>query len=324
MRLNTTTQILITGAAGSIGKLFVESLLALDSGVEIWGLDNDDTELYKITQNISDTHRFHPVLADISCSQELETLFSGQRFDYIIHTAAHKQVSLLEQFPQRSLNINTLASIQLFEYAKKADTSILFISSDKSVKPFGVLGLTKYLTELISSFYFEQVSVLRLPNIIGSRGSFFSEWFDVYQNKGFIPVTDLFTKRYCISLQVLKSIIVDWYVHLRNMRNHVFIPSSTEEIQVYDFIRENASLKNISASSIRVTGLREGEKVVESLQWPHETFSTLDDCSVLVSPLSFPKPDWIHQNNRDKLSEETIKTVFYNSLKTLNKTHSDG
>ncbi len=320
MLLNTTTHILITGAAGSIGKLFVETLLALDSGIEIWGLDNDDTELYKIIQNISDTHRFHPILADISFSEELETLFSRQKFDYIIHTAAHKQVSLLEQFPQRSLTINTLASIQLFEYAKKSDASILFISSDKSVEPVGVLGLTKYLTELISSLYFKQVSVLRLPNIVGSRGSFFSEWLDVYKNKGFIPVTDLISKRHIITLEALKSIIVDWFLYLRNLKNRVFIPSSTKEIQVYDFIKESASFNQISASAIVVTGLRDGEKVTESLHWPHETFSSIDDCSVLVSPLSFPKPDWIHQDNRDKLSEEAIKTVFYNRLETLKKT----
>jgi FlaA1/EpsC-like NDP-sugar epimerase len=315
--LNEPFTFLITGAAGSIGQLFAKTLLAFDSKIIIIGLDNDDTELYKVSEQLKTTGRFKPILADISCSNELEEVFESFHIDYVIHTAAHKQVSLLEDFPDRAFKINALASIQLFKIAAKNSCATLFISSDKSVEPIGVLGMSKFIPEFVIAHNFPDVSVLRLPNIIGSRGSFFSEWLDIYQKKGFIPVTEITTKRHIIHLEELSTIIIDWYIHHQNKLQHVFIPQSTDEINVYAFIKEQLEVHQIDESVIRLTGLRSGEKEAEALYWPHEQFSSTQNCSLLYSKLTFPTQTWIQTDRVVNLSEKNLKTVFYTCLKTL-------
>src|SRR5690606_10314700 len=121
----------------------------------------------------------------------LSNLFNQFSFTLVVHAAAHKQVSLLERFPDRAFEVNTAASIRLLEFAKQQDSHFLFISSDKSVEPSGILGISKWLVEaFIIQTQSAKTSIFRLPNIKGSRGSFFSEWEKVLHQKGFIPITD--------------------------------------------------------------------------------------------------------------------------------------
>ena len=87
-------RILITGAAGSIGQALCKRLYRMNTA-GIWGLDNNETGLFTIADELGDG--FEPVLGDIRDRDKLIHCFKGM--DIIFHTAALKHVPLCENHP---------------------------------------------------------------------------------------------------------------------------------------------------------------------------------------------------------------------------------
>ncbi|TNE73508.1 NAD-dependent epimerase/dehydratase family protein [bacterium] len=319
---------LVTGAAGSIGRLFVEAILQTHSEAIVIGLDNDDTDLYELDELYKESNRFIPTLGDIADVDYLKTLFNTYPISTVVHAAAHKQVSLLERFPERAFRINTISSIELLELSEKNKAQFLFISSDKAVEPTGVLGLSKWLVELYISLTHSHASVFRLPNIIGSRGSFFSEWEKIYMQKGFIPITDVNSTRFVISIDDLYSCILDWLLDFSEVTSSLITPSHIEEVKLIDFIHEQLDTKNMSRDIVTITGLRDGEKSTEKMYWGCELKNQKRNNELIIQDFScLNTSPWLaFSGYPDKFNELDYKlflqTIYYQSLEQLKTTVS--
>lgn len=270
MSLNSIKTILITGGAGSIAKMFLRAVLTNET-THCIALDNDDTELYRLEQEMSEYKgKLTCVLEDMTEYETLNQLIHHFKPDFILHTAAHKQVSLLQQFPKRTFKINTEASLRLFNIAKELAIPVVFLSSDKSVEPSGLLGLSKWMAEIAFLNFGIRGCIIRLPNLWDSKGSFFTEFPMLIKTNGFIPLTDDESTRYLTSENELRDAFLELVERFKEFNNVVLIPKMATQRNVYEFLLELINEKGLDSERIKLTGLRAGEKRHEKLVWDNE------------------------------------------------------
>lgn len=268
-------RILITGGAGSIAKLISSSLLESDdySDSKIHLLDNDDTELYEVSKKNHSYENISYHLDDITSSSFSDSL-KRINPDIIIHSAAHKQVSFLEQFPERAYLVNTLASSRLFDYCSSNNIKMIFISSDKAVEPISILGKSKWLAEIAFLQKFTPGLILRLPNIENTRGSFFSTT-EINKHSEFVPITDLNCSRFIFKQEQFQDFFLNSLNVLKTDFSGTLVPSNLNPIKIVDYIKNELLLSN-SILSFKEVGLRNGEKIHEKLTWDFEDSCTFD------------------------------------------------
>ena len=90
--------ILVTGAAGTIGKELVRQLV-LTRPREIRLLDNNESELFFLNNKYESTGFVRCYLGDVRDEQKLMNI--TRKVDVIFHTAAFKHVMLSEYKPVR-------------------------------------------------------------------------------------------------------------------------------------------------------------------------------------------------------------------------------
>lgn len=308
--------ILITGGAGSIAKMFLRTILSSES-IHCIALDNDDTELYRLQQEMQQfPGKLTLLLDDITNYSSLESTILSYKPDWILHTAAHKQVSLLESFPERAFLINTEASLRLFQLGLTYNIPIVFLSSDKSVEPTGVLGLSKWMAEAAFLWWKVPGCILRLPNLWDSKGSFFTEFPSLYKKTGVVPLTDMESTRYLLSETELREAFIELTYHLDRYSHQVLIPAQAPKKVVIDFLTELMQKEGIPQKAITLTGLRPGEKKHEKLHWDEEILRETDTKffnTTTSTPVTWQGVDVtqsLYQENSIKEQISDMKTQF--------------
>tara|TARA_B110000008_G_scaffold279862_1_gene329165 strand:+ start:5728 stop:6663 length:936 start_codon:yes stop_codon:yes gene_type:complete len=161
-------RILITGAAGFIGfhlsKLFLENkhkVIGIDNLCESYGVEHKIKRLKLLKKE----KNFKFLKLDVG---KINKLKEG-KIDYIIHLAAQAGVRLSQENPELFINDNILATVKLFEFAKKNKIKNFFYASSSSVygnsnifpsnekintnKPLSIYGITKSTNEDLAYYY---------------------------------------------------------------------------------------------------------------------------------------------------------------------------
>lgn len=110
-------KILVTGSSGFIGQYLCEKL---SDEYGVYGVD-----ILKSKDNIN----FYQV--DINDTEKLKKIFKHNYFDYVIHSAAIKQLNLCESNRDKALQTNLESSINLYNLTKMQDSQFIFLSSDQ-------------------------------------------------------------------------------------------------------------------------------------------------------------------------------------------------
>ena len=141
--------ILVTGAAGTVGKEIVNELSNYQAG-EIRLLDNNETELFYLMEEYKDRNYYY-FLGDVRDVDKMEKHSYGA--DIIIHCAAFKHVILGEYNPFSIVQTNVIGVENVIKVANTCNVKhVLFTSSDKAVNPTNVMGTSKLMGEkLITS-----------------------------------------------------------------------------------------------------------------------------------------------------------------------------
>lgn len=170
-------RVLVTGAAGTVGSELIRQLIT--SGVaEIRGLDNNETELFFLTEQYRTDPRVQIYLGDIRDADLLERRLQG--IDVVFHAAALKHVPLCERSPFEVVQTNILGVQNLIRAAFNCHIKrVIFTSSDKAVNPTNVMGTSKLMGErLMTAAHAQRFGnngpiflSTRFGNIAGSRGS---------------------------------------------------------------------------------------------------------------------------------------------------------
>ena len=169
--------ILITGAAGSVGKGITTQLINSQFKKLIL-VDNAESPLYELIKELEfkDTSKVEFILLDITNQVSMTQVFEKHHPTLVFHTAAYKHVPLMESHPIKAIELNIFGTKLLADLSCKSNVKkFIFISTDKAVNPVSIMGLTKrigekYLNTLNSKNKTTFVST-RFGNILGSNGS---------------------------------------------------------------------------------------------------------------------------------------------------------
>ena len=265
--------VLVTGAGGTIGseicrqlaRLEPKQLLLLGRGEN--SIFNIEQELRRDFPNLTAT----PLIADIRHRSRLERIFNTWKPEIVFHAAAHKHVPLMQHNPTEALENNALASAHLARLAQTygVETFVL-ISTDKAVDPTSFMGLSKRLAELMVKAYaaksHTRFLVVRFGNVLGSRGSVVPIFQAQIARGGPITVTDRSMTRYFMTTPEASQLVIQSLAV--GQSGQTLILDMGEPVKIFDLAEQMIHLAGLTPEldiPIRLTGLRPGEKLHESL-----------------------------------------------------------
>ena len=283
-------RILITGGTGSLGKTLARRILSGVHGaperVVIFSRDeakqHDMRMMYLqrrvatdeiIYENFQRTLEF--VIGDV---RDLEVVRGAcQGIDIIFNAAALKQVPSCEYFPFEAVQTNVVGAENLIRALRTTPndvTHVIGISTDKACKPVNVMGMTKAIQErlfIAAGITSDTTSYVcaRYGNVLASRGSVIPLFHDQIRSGGPVTITDERMTRFLLSLEDAVDTIVAAVSD--GAPGEIFIPTAPAA-KVTDIAEVLIGDRDIET---RVTGIRPGEKLHESLVSEEEALRTV-------------------------------------------------
>lgn len=278
--------VLITGAGGSIGSELCYQVAAYRPARMIL-LDASEQCGYQVDQELKKRHSdiaIHTVVGNMLDTGFMELLFRKFTPDYIYHAAAYKHVHLMEWNPLAAIKNNVLGTAMLASFAERYGVKqFVMISTDKAVKPRGIMGISKRLAERVvlerntSGTLF---NVVRFGNVLGSSGSVIPLFQRQIKDGGPVTVTDPETRRFFMSIPEAVQLVLQ--ASTLNESNAIFMLEMGEPIKIVDLAKNLIELSGFKVGEdieIVFTGMRHGEKIEEVLLCEEEN----------VIPTSFEK-----------------------------------
>jgi len=295
--------LLITGGTGTFGSAFVKYCLTNTNLKKIIIFSRDEMKQYIMFNSFNKNHRskIRFFIGDIRDKDRLKMAMNG--VDFVVHAAALKQVDTAEYNPFEAVKTNILGTQNIIESALNSNVSkVIGLSTDKASSPINLYGATKLTSDklLISANNYKgkkdiSFSVVRYGNVFGSRGSVLNLFLKQSRNKSF-TVTDKRMTRFNITIEDAVKFILNSIEIMKG--SEIFIPK-LKTYKITDLIR---SISN--SASIRIIGLRPGEKL-------HEEMISKNDPSHI---LEFKKFYILLPNSYDLSKYKTIKRNNYKVL----------
>jgi len=275
--------ILITGAGGSIGSALARRLAS--AGARTILLESSENSLYDLQQDLAGTStNTNFFLGSASDRGLLDEIFSLHRPSLVYHAAAHKHVPLIEEQPLAAIANNVFSTETLVASASACSARIVLVSTDKAVAPASIMGATKRLAEQI--VLASHGTVLRLGNVLASRGSV-TEVFARQIASGLpLTVTDPAARRYFLTIAEAVELLLA--AASEPQTPTLLVPLLPQPHFIADLARFMArALAPDRESAIEFTHLRPGDKESEQLwsdsETPHP--ATANSLVCLRSPL---------------------------------------
>ena len=208
---------------------------------------------------------------DVKDREKVELVFKKYKPGVVFHAAAHKHVPLMEANIEDAITNNILGTKNVVEAAIASKVErLVMISTDKAIRPISVMGATKRMAEMVVLEAAQRsgcaFSVVRFGNVLGSSGSVIPKFIEQIKNGGPVTVTHPDITRYFMLINEAVQLVLQaasigegGEVFILDMGSPIKITEMAENL-IYLMGREPH--KDIE---IRYTGLREGEKINESL-----------------------------------------------------------
>lgn len=272
----TGRRVLITGGGGSIGGELARKIAGLGPS-RLTLLDSSEYNLHKISLDLPQAVL---ALADIRDPRSVRRWFERETPDIVFHTAALKQVPMVEAFPCEGVLTNLGGLRNVAEAAQAVKADLVFVSTDKAVDPTGVMGASKRLGELYCQALDRaggaRAAVLRLGNVLGSAGSV-SPVFEAQAAAGKpLTITAREVTRFFLSIpQAADALLAAARAALVGdaPRGAVLVIDMGEPLPVLELARAVIRLSGQRPDvdlPIVITGLRPGERLHEQLISAHE------------------------------------------------------
>lgn len=284
--------ILITGGTGSFGKKFTETVLKNYTPKKLIIFSRDEFKQFEMSKMFpDDKYPIRYFLGDIRDRERLYRAFNG--VDYVIHAAALKQVPALEYNPFEAVKTNIIGAENIVDAAiDRGVNKVVALSTDKAVNPINLYGATKLSMEKIfiaanayAGPHDTCLSIVRYGNVVGSRGSVIPLFMEL-MNQGVreLPVTDERMTRFWITLKQGVEFVCNCIQETSG--GEIFIPK-IPSMKITDLVKATCP-----ECSYRITGIRPGEKLHESLISEDEARTTVDrgDDFVVLPQFEFKSP----------------------------------
>ena len=271
-RILSNRRVLITGAGGSIGSEIARQV-AQFGPASLMLLDHDETHLFDAAASV--TAPCAQILADIRDRSRLQELMARHHPDVIFHAAAHKHVPLLEEHPCEAVTTNVLGTMNVVDLAAQVGVErLVFVSTDKAVRPSSVMGASKRLGEQIVLARAPEGSrycAVRFGNVLGSRGSVIPTFMRQIAAGGPVTVTDPRMTRFFMSIPEAVQLVLQAAALAKG--GEIFMLDMGEPVRILDLAERMIRLSGRRVGTdvpIRIVGTRPGEKLAEELRGPGE------------------------------------------------------
>lgn len=272
-------RVLVTGAGGSIGSELCRQIAA--SGcAHLTMVDASEYNLFHIDREIAERHPLLPrreILCDVRDAARVERVFAEQKPDIVFHAAALKHVTLVENHPCEGVRTNVLGTRNVAMAAKACGAAHLaLISTDKAVAPTSIMGAAKRVAEAVVRQYGGggdmRVSIVRFGNVLGSAGSVVPIFQSQIARGGPITLTDANVERYFMTIPeavqlVLRAVALSM-IASDGDEDGVLTLEMGEPVKIIDLAKRMIELQGLVPGrdiEIKITGLRPGEKLTETL-----------------------------------------------------------
>ncbi|AJR04280.1 SDR family NAD(P)-dependent oxidoreductase [Siansivirga zeaxanthinifaciens] len=270
--------ILITGAAGSIGKELTNQLLK-SKFKKLILIDISETGLYNVSLDIKQKtiENVDVFILDITDESALEFIFKTHKPDIVFHAAANKNVVMMEKNPYQAIKTNVFGTKLLADFSIKNQVKkFVFISTDKAVQPVSIMGMTKKISEnylhSVSKSNKTQFSIARFGNIIGSNGSVLPVFLNRIALGLPLQINHVEMTRYFIDKTKACSLILE-LAFLTDNNYNTFTFNMGHPINILSLAKELLSIYNLDDNHLEITEAHQGEKI-------HEIICTDDEALI--------------------------------------------
>ena len=278
-------KILVTGAAGTVGKEIVKQLHSFQPA-ELRLMDNNETEMFFLMEAYGNgKDNVLCFLGDVRDRDKLEKL--SKDIDIVIHCAAFKHVYLSEYNPFDVVQTNIIGVENIVRAAIACNVKkVLFTSSDKAVNPTNVMGTSKLMGErLITAANAGRqdsktiLSSTRFGNVLGSRGSVVPLFMKQIKEGGPVTLTDKRMTRFVMSIEEAASLVLQSV--LISKGGEVFV-TKMPVVRIPDLAEVMINLlapkygHNPSDIKTVEIGVKPGEKLYEELMSDQEVSRSLE------------------------------------------------
>ena len=276
---------MITGAAGTIGEEICYQLIT-ENPSNLILIDKNEVGISNLSQKLNkiDTKntKIKLVLTNLCFRSSIKKVISEEKPDFIFHAAAYKHVEIVEDNAISSVFNNVISLLNVLELTQmQANLKFVFISTDKAVEPVNYMGKSKRLGEIITnSFNFmgkenkNKYCSVRFGNVIGSSGSLIPKIQNQINNNTEITVTDIKATRYFMTISDAVNLTLQ--AAQLNDDGKIYVLDMGEPINIYELVKKILINSNRSdlIKKIKITGLRNGEKLHEKLFYHQNSQTT--------------------------------------------------
>lgn len=273
----TGATVLVTGAGGSIGTGLCDCLVSLPLRRLVM-FDHSEEALFnlkrrlKTKNNSSNFSSCEFLLGSVQDQAMLDNVFRQFKPTVVIHAAAYKHVSLVEENILASIRNNVLGTKNIISKSIEYEvTRFILISSDKAVRPTNVMGATKRICELLLDQLANDkphYATVRFGNVIGSSGSVIPIFKEQIEAGEQITITHPEVARFFMTIQEAAALVIN--ATAVSDSGQTFILDMGEPIKIVTIAEKLFSLlrPQLAVSQkapIKFIGLQPGEKLIEEL-----------------------------------------------------------
>ena len=212
--------VMVSGAGGSIGSELCRQLLECRPRRLVL-FELSEIALFTVHQELRGLARdaqvdVVPVLGSVTDPRQVRQVLSRHGIEVVLHAAAYKHVALVQQNPLAGLANNVLGTHTLAMAAVEAGVErFILVSSDKAVRPRGVMGATKRLAEIVVKDIAGRqgaggpvLSMVRFGNVLGSSGSVVPIFQEQIRRGGPVTVTHPHVTRYFMTIEEAARLVL--------------------------------------------------------------------------------------------------------------------
>lgn len=267
--------VLITGAGGSIGSE-ISSQVANFPVRRIVLLDHDENSIFEIHQKLRALDKYPElvqVVGDIRNLEQMRRVFGTYLPDAVLHAAAFKHVPVMELNRSQAVLNNIMGTRELADLSLEFEVErFLMISTDKAVRPSSIMGATKRVAEILvqnraaEPHCKTKFACVRFGNVVGSRGSVIPIFLRQIAEGGPVTITHELMTRYFMTIPEAVQLVLQ--AAMLATSGELYMLDMGDPVRIMDLARkliESAGLRPGRDIEIKITGIRDGEKLHEQL-----------------------------------------------------------
>lgn len=278
------TRALVTGGAGSIGSRIVAQLCEL--GLEqVVAVDRSESGIFHLGNRLEGNSNLVLELADVQSQPRIAQLIEEHSPDIVFHVAAYKHVPLMQHNPVEAFNNNVWGTLNVLQEAGRAGASrVVYVSTDKAVRPTNIMGATKRIGELFvhdlsAEFPNTVFTGVRFGNVLESEGSVMQTFRRQLNSGENLTVTHPDITRYFMTIDEAASLVIQSASGAHS--GDLFVLDMGEPIRVADLAQALINAVN-PALSVDYIGLRPGEKMFEELSYSESEVDSTSHPKIFV------------------------------------------